>query len=353
MKFTVEAQEIFDRYLLAVERKLPLQGRKDLKAEIESNLLDSMEDNLSGSGVEEINKAILEGQLKQIGSPRSVANSYAPIQPLIGNQHDFIFRIIVTMVVPIVVIVVFFAGLLSFAFSGGANPFAQFMGIINSAWNVGIYIIGYAAVVFMLLTRFFPDVNEKVNKEFLENEMKEWDLSDLPELVEESDKAPAWEQIVGIVFGSFFLIAITVFFDRYAGLWFITESGDWVMLPILSDGVRALVPLWAVSIGLGIIHASILLYQHKRSVFSRWFAMFIKAFDLAVLTMFIRVPQYLNFDSALAIEKGMDPDGAIAFENLMGQPYFNYFLIFVLVVTSISFVVELIKTISYTVKKAQ
>lgn len=353
MKFTPNAQEIFDRYLLAVERKLPLQGRKDLKAEIESNLLDTIEDNLSDSGIFEVDQKVLEEQLKEIGSPRSVANTFAPVQPLIGSQHDFIFRIIVTIVVPVVVAVVFFAGLLSFAFSGGENPFLQFMGIINAAWNVGIYIIGWAAVVFMILTRFFPDINEKVNKEFLEDEMKDWNLSDLPELVEDSDQAPAWEQIVGIVFGSFFLIAITVFFDRYAGLWFTTPSGDWTMLPVLTDDVRALVPFWAVSIGLGILHASFLLYHHRRTVFTRWFNMFIKAFDLFVLVLFLRIPQYLTFDRALAIEKGMSPDGATTFENLLGQPYFNYFLIFVLVVTSITFIVELVKTISYTVKKAQ
>ena len=119
MKFTPKAQEIFDRYLLAVERKLPLQGRKDLKAEIESNLFDTMEDNLADSDVTELDEKILEEQLKKIGSPRSVANTFAPVQPLIGNQHDFIFRIIVTIVVPIVMAVVFFASLLSFAFSGG------------------------------------------------------------------------------------------------------------------------------------------------------------------------------------------------------------------------------------------
>ena len=353
MKFTLEAQEIFDRYLLAVERKLPIQGRKDLKAEIESNLMDTMEDNLAESGIEEITKEILEEQLKEIGSPRTTANTFAPIQPLIGSQHDFVFRIIVTIVVPVVMAVVFFAGLLSFAFSSGENPFLQFMGIIDNAWNVGIYIIGWAAVVFMILTRFFPDINEKINKEFLEDEIKDWNLSDLPELVEESDKAPAWEQIVGIVFGSFFMVALLLFFDRYAGLWFVNNAGDWVMLDVLTDGVKALVPWWAASMGLGILHASFLLYKHRRTIFTRWFGLFIKAFDLVVLAMFTRIPQYLNFDTALAIEKGMDADAATAFGNVMGQPYFNYFLIFVLVVTAIAFVVELVKTISYTVKKAQ
>ena len=67
----------------------------------------------------------------------------------------------------------------------------------------------------------------------------------------------------------------------------------------------------------------------------------------------MRIPQYLNFDRALAIEKGMNADGAIAFENLVGQPYFHYFLIFVLAVTVISFIVDLVKTIGYTVKAAE
>lgn len=353
MKFTTHAQEIFDRYLLAVERKLPLQGRQDLKAEIESNLMDTMEDNLADSGLTVIDEKVLEEQLKSIGSPRSVANTFAPVQPLIGNQHDFIFRIIVTIVMPIVVAVIFFSGLLSFAFSGGANPFLQFMGILNTMWQAAIGIIGYAAVTFMILTRFFPEVNEKVNKEFFENEMKDWKVSDLPELVEESDKVAVWEQVVGIVFGSFFILALLLFFDKYAGLWFTNAAGEWQMLPVLTAEVKALVPWWALSTGLGIAHASLLLYQRRRSILSRWFAVAIKGYDLVVLIMFVRIPQYLQFDRALALEKGMSLDGITTFETLVGKPYFHYFLIFVVVVTSLAAIVEIAKTISYTVKSAQ
>ena len=353
MKFTSAAQEIFDRYLLAIERKLPLQGRKDLKAEIESNLLDTIEDNLSDTAQEVIDEDVLEEQLKAIGSPRSVAHTFAPVQPLIATQHDYIFRIIVTIVVPVVVAVVFFVGLLSFAFSGGANPFGQILGTVDSMWEAAVSVIGISAIVFMILTRFFPDVNEKLSKEFLENEMKDWDLSDLPELVLEEDKVHVWEQVVGIVGGSFFLVILLFFFDRYVGLWFINEAGSWQMLPVLTDAVKALIPWWAVSAGMGLIQDTILLYQHRRSIFSRWFAILIKLVDIVILVMAVNIDKYLQFDRALALEKGMSLEGVTAFESMLGRPYFNYLLIFILVVTSITALVDIVKAIGYTAKAAE
>ena len=181
MKLSEKSQILLERYLLAVERRLPLQGRKDMIAEIEANFLDKLEDTFSPEDV--LTDSQLEAELRKFGSPKSVAASYRLTDNLIGPQHNAIFNLIVTLVVPIVVAVVFFSGLLSFVVSGGETPFWSFWGLIGTMWQTAVGIIGTAAIIFMVLTRFYPHVNEKINLEFMDDQKNEWKVSELPEPV--------------------------------------------------------------------------------------------------------------------------------------------------------------------------
>jgi len=353
MKLTPKAQELLKRYLLAVERRLPLQGRKDLIQEIESDLMDRIEDQLGDAALQSMDEHQLEAQLRLIGSPGEVANTFAPAQPLIAPQHDYIFRIIVTIVVPIVMGAILFAGVISLAFSGGANPLQSILSTLSAMWSAAIGITGTAAIVFMVLTRFFPEVNQNVDaiKVEFETEQKPWKISDLPELVLADEQIHLWEPLVGIILGTFFLALVATLFTRYAGLWFINEAGDWVMLDVLTDSVKAMVPWWALSIALGIGHEGLLLYQRRRSLLSRWYEIGTKIVDIIILGMFISIPQYVNFDSAAALTRGMNADAVRGFETLFGfQEYFRYVLMFVLGIVAITLVVDVVKVILRTIK---
>ena len=48
MKLNKSARELLDRYLLGVRRALTGKKREDITAEIESSLLDRMEERFSG-----------------------------------------------------------------------------------------------------------------------------------------------------------------------------------------------------------------------------------------------------------------------------------------------------------------
>jgi hypothetical protein len=357
MKLTPKANELMKRYLLAVERRLPLQGRKDLIQEIESDLMDRIEDQLRDAAPQSMDEHQLEAQLRLIGSPAEVANTFAPAQPLIAPQHDFIFRIIVTIVVPIVMGAIFLAGVVSLAFSGGANPLQSIFSTLSAMWSAAIGIIGTAAIVFMVLTRFFPDVNQKADaiKVEFETEQKPWVVGDLPELPLDEEKLYLWEPLVGVILGTFFLAILVSLFNRYAGLWFINvPPGDWVMLDVLTEDVKAMVPWWALSIALGIGHDGLLLYQRRRSLLSRWYEIGTKIVDIIILGMFISIPQYVNFDSADALAQGMPANAVQGFETLFGfQQYFRYVLMFALAVVAITLVVDVVKTLLRTIKASE
>lgn len=353
MKLTPKAQELLKRYLLAVERRLPLQGRKELIKEIESDLMDRIEDQLGDDAPETLDEHQLEAQLRLIGSPAEVANTFAPTQPLIGQQHDYIFRIIVTILVPIVMGAILLAGMVSLAVSGGANPLQSLLSTFNAMWSAAIGITGTAAIVFMVLTRFFPEVNqnaEAVKAEF-ETEGKVWKVSDLPEPVEADQHIHLWEPLVAIVLGTFFLAMVVTLFNRYAGLWFINEAGDWVMLDVLTDAVKAMVPWWALSIALGIGYQGLLLYQRRRSLLARWYEIGTKIVDIVILGKFISIPQYLTFDSADALARGMSADAVRGFETLVSYQFMiRYGLMFILAIVVITLIVDVVKVIVRTVK---
>jgi len=80
MKLNKEARELLDRYLLGVKRELTGKQREDIAAEIESYLLDLLEERFPKS------KEIVESQMKEIlqemGAPRKIAEMNTKTQKM-------------------------------------------------------------------------------------------------------------------------------------------------------------------------------------------------------------------------------------------------------------------------------
>lgn len=335
MKLSEKSQILLERYLLGVERHLPLQGRKDMIAEIQANLMDTLEDHY---GTEEIlTEDFLETELRKMGSPRSVAAAYLPGDNLIGSQHNTIFRIIVVYLTPVVTAVVFFAGLLSFALSGGKSPFWSIWELIGQVWQVGVGIIGTAAIVLMILTRFFPQVNQGKALEFLEEEKRNWKTSELPELVSERDKIKAWEPVLGIVFGSIALVFWIFLFERWAGMWWRVDE-QWFMVPIFTDAFKAFIPWIAINTGLDLLVNCWLLYKMQYDVIARMLGIAIKVSEISLVSAMLKAGKLLAFDVNKAKAAGFPVDGIEGLQTLFQFDFVRWFLIFLLVVMSIDLI---------------
>ena len=340
MNLSQKSKVLLTRYLLAIERKLPVQGRKELHQEIEANLMDTLEDSLDSQEVITVDQ--LESALRQFGSPKSVARSYRPSQSLIGPQHNAIFNFIVSSVVPVVLAVVFFSTLLSFVIGGAENPFQEFWKLIGNLWDVGVGIIGTTAIVFMILTRFFPEVNEEINLDFLDNEKIDWDINDLPELVRLEDKIQIWEPIAGIVFQTLLLVVIAFLFDQLIGFWWLAEE-EWRMVPLFTEAFKAFLPMMAVGIGLNIILNGIQLYQRKQSLLTRWFEVLINGYEISIICMMLNAGTLMEVNQSLALERGFPLDSIEDISMLFQNNHFHYFLIFLIVVISIDLITKAIK----------
>jgi hypothetical protein len=343
MKLSEKSQNLLERYLLAVERRLPLQGRKDMVAEIRANLMDTLEDHFAPEEV--LTEDRLEEELRKMGSPRSVAAAYFSSDALIGPQHNSIFRTIVVYLTPIVVAVVFFAGLLSFALSGGKSPFWSVSELFGNAWQVAVSIIGTAAIVFMILTRFFPKVNQTKVLEFLDEEQKNWKVSELPELVAENDKVHLWEPTVGIIFG-FFGLAFWIFlFNNLAGFWWLVDD-QWHMVPIFTEAFKAFIPWFIVNTSLNILLNAWFVYKAQRDTWARIFEMIIKVSEIALVATMLNAGTLLKFDATLAQANGFPAEGIEGIQTLFQFDFVRWTLIFLLVVMSI----DLLKNAYHLVK---
>ncbi len=350
MKLSEKSQVMLERYLLAVERRLPWQGRKDIIAEIRANFMDTLEDHYAPE--ETLDETALEEELRKLGSPGTVAAGYRQGDALIGPQHNQMFRLIVTILTPIVVAAVLFAGLLSLILSGGKSPFWSIWEMFGNAWQVAVGIIGTAAVIFMVLTRWFPQVNAGKALEGLNEEEKHWKVSDLPEVVAEPDKVHVWELALGLTFGVLELVFFLFLFDQLAGFWWYAD-GKWRMAPVFTEAFKAFIPWIAVNIGLGLVLNIVMFIRQRRSLFTRLFEIGIKASELALTAALLRAGTLISFDATTAIRQGFPPEAITGIQMLLQNDFVRWFLVFLVVVISIDLVSKLVQLVKSAIRQAK
>lgn len=347
MKLSDKSEILLQRYLLAVERRLPWTGRKDMIAEIKSNLMDTLEDHYPPEDV--LSEDKLEEELRKLGSPASVASSYYTSDALIGPQHNYAFRLVVQYLVPIVAGSIVLAGIISFIVSGGKSPFWSLTELIGSVWQVSVAIIGTAAIVFMILTRYFPQVNQDEALKYIEAQRKDWRISDLPEIVKAQDKVAIWEPILSIVFGFIALGFWLFLFDDWGGLWWLTGE-QWHMVPIFTQAFITFIPWIVVNTGLTILLNIILAIQGRRTILLRVFDILIKISELSLVAVMLRAGKLVSLDTQAAIAEGLPVEAVEGIQLLLNNNFVHWFLIFLVVALSIDLLKKLIELVKSVLK---
>src|SRR4030042_7087258 len=133
MKMKKSARELLDRYMLGGRRALTGKKREDIAAEIESSLLDRLEERSSGD--QEITETQVKEVLQEMGSPRKLAASFGPQPSLIGPRlfpgYLLVLRIVVPVVVGALILSIIIKTLIGEADSA-ACPALEYLGTL---WN--------------------------------------------------------------------------------------------------------------------------------------------------------------------------------------------------------------------------
>lgn len=349
MKLSEKSTNLLERYLLAVERRLPLQGRKDILVEIRSNLMDSLEDQYPPDAL--LDEKQLEQELRKLGSPHSVAAGFRESEALIDPKFNSIFRFFVTFIAPIVAGALLLAWVISFVLSKGVSPFWSILEMLSNIWGAVVGLIGSVALILILITWFFPQFGQGKDLDIMKAEHKEWSINDLPERVSVNDKVHPWEPIVGIFFNILGLLIFTVFFEDVAGFWWFSNE-KWSMVPMFTATFMTFIPWIAINFGLDICRNALILFQRKQSVFTRLFAIGIDASMLALTATMLKAVNLVSFDKELAIQRGFPLESVNEIQALFNGGFVNGFLTFFIVIFSIDIVANIFKLIKSLVQKS-
>lgn len=210
---------LLNRYIHEVGRFLPRKNREDIKAELRSSVVDTLEDRFGT----EPSESEVEGVLQEFGSPRDVAASYHPrSQYLVGPGLYPLFR----MVAWIVIAAVLGAQLLAFfvaVFIAG-EPFSV-LETLSALLNSVPSSLGWVLITFMVLQYFDA-------KPYLEEEP--WDPKTLPVLNPEADLKKG-ELVLGLVGGILILVLVTLF-PQWIGF-LSTPGGGFYPNPVILEYV--------------------------------------------------------------------------------------------------------------------
>ena len=285
MKLSPEAEEFLTRYFYAVKMELPGKQRDDIVAELQSNLLDSMEEQYSNETI--IDKTLIKKILLENGSPRSVAEKFIGPRYLIGPKLYPLFTQVLSIVVTVlgtVLIAVFLIG----AFM---NPwpteavFGNVFEFVGGLWNALLASAAIIVLVFSIIERRMP---EKLD----EFEANNWKPDDLPEITHTKNVRYA-KHILGIVGGIIWIMVLIYLMN--VGEIYAWINGEKILTGTISDGFKSLLPFFITISGLEMANHIVILSQQTYSAFSRWFHIVIDGLNVILLGFVLGALPLFNF----------------------------------------------------------
>jgi len=314
--------ELIDRYVYEVGRHLPRKNRTDIQVELQSTLVDTLEDRVEGEPSQE---DVVE-LLKEFGPPQKVAASYWPEgQYLIGPKLYPLFRMVVGIALTVFIIVQLVLLGIAAVFGQEILTFLSVLDILSEMIGSVFTAFSIIVIVFAVLQRF--DVRPETNQE-------EWDPRNLPH-VEEVDTVSRGGTVAEITF-SLVIIAILLFLPDKIGV--VISPG---MEIILNPVIISYIPLIIASILLGIALDVILLWRGRWETGTRLAKIGTNLFGIYVLYVLVSghnawlaqegVGGFLTFLEAL-------PDGSISNQGsvlVIGMHAFRLAFIIALIVVSV------------------
>jgi hypothetical protein len=270
----MEANELIDRYIHEVGRHLPRANREDIKLELKSLLLDTIEEQTADSGQPPTTKMVAE-YLREFGKPEEIAAQYGPEQILIGNELFPYYRVVLTVVLVIAGAVHLLGLVFEFIQNNPVNIGQATLNLLLSFGQTALINVGLITLIFAGLQRL-NGVEFKLEPE----KAADWDPYQLPP-VEDPDRIDRFELIAGIFFATLFIIAFNFFYE-YIG--FIDLGGDdRGVIPFLSEAFRPHVPWLTASFALDALLKIVVLVQGRWNKGTRWIQLAVEGFGIFVL----------------------------------------------------------------------
>jgi len=264
MKLNKEARELLDRYLLGVKRELTGKQREDIAAEIESYLLDLLEERFPKS------KEIAESQMKEIlqemDAPRKVAAQYSPQRYLVGPRLFPAYILILKIVLAAVIGALTLSFIINSVIGNSGNIWLTMLEYLGTIWNGALSTGGTITFIFALIEHFGE------GKEIKEiDELQEFNIPDLPELPSEEKETGKIGLSIEIVLGVIG-IAFFTYINSTGGRvpYFVNPQTEMELVQLFTDNFLRYVPLILALAGLDLTRSGMLLAQGYHSSLTNW-----------------------------------------------------------------------------------
>jgi hypothetical protein len=269
----MEANELIERYAYEVGQHLPRKGRDDIRLELQSHLLDNLDER---AGAEKATVEMAADLLHEYGKPEKMAARYLPERYLIGPQLFPLYRLVLIIVLAVI------AG--SMGLSLAFTFIGQGVENVNSwLWNTllgflqgSMSAVGSITIVFAIIERVSAGRVQLAT----EYEDEAWNPLDLTP-IEDRDRINRPELVVAILF-YIGLIVLFNFFPHWIGIYRVGGESQTV-IPILSPEFAVFIPWLTVLWAAEIVHRLLLLRDGRWHVYTRWLEVGVKGFDLFII----------------------------------------------------------------------
>ena len=295
MKLNKSARELLDRYLLAVKRELTGKQREDIVAEIESYLLDLLEERFPKT--EEFTESQIKEILQEMGAPRKVAAQYSSQRYLIGPRLFPVYFLVLKIVVAAVVGALTLSTIINSVIGETINIWLTVLEYFGTIWSGALSAGGSITLIFALIERFGE------GKEIKEiDELQEIKLHDLPELPAE-EKEPgkiglSIEIALGIIGIAFFTyVNSTGGFAPYI----LNPQAEMKMVRLFTDNFLQYVPLILALAGLDLARNITLLVLGYHSALTNWWHICTQSAQVVMMAFMLKSLPLITLDAFLSI----------------------------------------------------
>lgn len=245
-------------YIYTVGRYLPASSKKEVLAEIESNIYDYLVENF---GQKEYSESEIEEAVRFLGHPKKVAESYLDSpRSLIGSSYIDIYFIILKIAILATSIGIFVSTTLVF----DGNFLTWILSIFSKLWANLLTVIGFITFIFAIIEYYKPS---SLNEDY-----ENWSLNILEEEPTENTSISPIELIVE---SFILLILITIFVQPDLILSIIGNNISFIAL-IPNFDILGIYFILIIGIFiLNIILNFYLIYKGKWSTISRFFSVFL------------------------------------------------------------------------------
>ena len=270
--------DLLERYIYAVEKRLPYKQRADIKKELNTLISDMLEQRCGDLPPTEHDVRVV---LTELGTPGELAEKYNPdkYHALISQPYYGKYKMVLKIVMFAVAGGLTLASLLLVLL--GEAPKAPFLALME--WIGGLIASEIYAFAFVTgLFAFFERKGVRMEEEDL--------LGDLPPVPKKDERIGRGETIMGIIFSLLFLILFL-----WLGPWIMVIYNGSEVIPLFNQA--ALQRMWPVILlmtGIGITKEIIKLLEGRYTFKAAVAALVTGVLDVGLLLLLFSAKDLIN-----------------------------------------------------------